>query len=74
MKPLKIAYAGPCALALLFTMTLGGCASRTSISASEVKDVCEFAWRPQSWHIQDTDQTILEAKRNNARREAWCKK
>jgi hypothetical protein len=72
MKPRKIVYAVPCAL--LIALTLPGCASRISISANEAKDICEFAWKPQGWHIQDTDKTILEAKRNNARRAAWCGK
>jgi len=70
----KIASAAPCVLLIALVMILSGCASRISISAGEVADVCEFAWKPQSWHIQDTDKTILEAKRNNARRAAWCGK
>jgi len=72
----KIASAAPCVLLIALATTLSGCASRISFSASNdaVADVCEFAWKPQSWHIQDTDRTILEAKRGNARRAAWCGK
>ncbi len=57
-------------LALLLagaTVTALGCTATTATSGSECA-----VWLPISWSDQDTEQTILEIKANNARRDAWC--
>lgn len=51
------------------TLILGGCATTTATGGT--KAVCSV-WTPVSWSVADTDQTIREAKANNAARAAWC--
>jgi len=49
-------------------LLLAGCATTTGTGAT---DACAV-WKPVSWSVKDTDQTIREVKSNNARRKAWC--
>lgn len=58
-------------LAMLSAVTLSGCAKMTGIAATN-SAVCEV-WKPIGWASKDTDQTIVEVKVNNARRQGWCK-
>jgi len=58
-------------LAMLSAVTLSGCAKMTGIVATN-SAVCEV-WKPIGWSSKDTDQTIVEVKVNNARRQGWCK-
>jgi hypothetical protein len=68
-------------LASLFALTLtAGCSTfgqTTAISANakaiqtEREAVCSI-WKYWSWEDADTDQTIIEAKANNASRKAYC--
>jgi len=44
----------------------------TSVSKEMQRIVCEI-WLPITWVDADTDQTILEVKQNNARRNEFCK-
>lgn len=51
---------------------LTGCATMTPTAGTSVSPlVCE-AWRPVTWSSRDTDQTIREARANNAAWEAYC--
>jgi outer membrane biogenesis lipoprotein LolB len=58
-------------LATLSALLLTGCATTTATVATNAA-ACDV-WKPVSWSVRDTDQTIREAKVNNARRTAWCK-
>lgn len=67
-------------LRLLVVMLCGlattSCATTTATVETEPEGadpslVC-LVWVPISWSTRDTDQTIREAKANNAAREAWC--
>lgn len=40
-------------------------------SERQLKRVCEL-WQPVTWSSKDTDQTIEEAKINNAKWDAFC--
>lgn len=58
---------------LALTLTLAGCATMTAIGGTE-PPVC-LVWRPVTWSVHDTDQTIREAKANNAARLGYgCRK
>ncbi|UOF79795.1 lipoprotein lppm proteiN [Caudoviricetes sp.] len=57
-------------LAILCLSLLTGCAKLTATTATNTS-VCAV-WKDVSWSKKDTDQTIVEIKVNNARREAWC--
>lgn len=47
---------------------LAGC-NRTATGGTEVCSV----WRPVTWSLKDTPETVDGVKGNNARRGAWCK-
>jgi hypothetical protein len=57
-------------LGMLSILGLTGCAKMTAIVGTEA--ACQV-WKPISWSSKDTDQTIVEVKVNNARREGFCK-
>ena len=57
---------------MLCLAILPGCASLTGSVATNTS-VCSV-WKPIGWSKKDTDETIIEVKVNNARREAWCSK
>lgn len=59
-------------LATLLMFPLTGCSSLTATVATN-EAVCEV-WRDVSWSSKDTQQTIVEIKVNNARRDGWCRK
>lgn len=59
-------------LVTLSMSLLTGCAVTIPMNAQTDTAVCSV-WRDVSWSKRDTDQTIREAKINNARRDAWCK-
>lgn len=56
-------------------MTLAGCATMTGIGATDterqLQRVC-ILWTGVSWSTKDTDQTIVDVKVNNAKRDAFC--
>jgi hypothetical protein len=54
-------------LPLALVMLLAGCCKTTDSDA-----VCA-AFRPISWSVEDTPETIAEVKAHNARRDAWCR-
>ena len=58
-------------LAMLSTFALTGCASLMATTATN-GSACAV-WKDITWSKRDTDQTIVEIKVNNARRDAWCK-
>ena len=62
----------PFVLATLSMLALTGCATTTATVETN-KAACAV-WAPVSWSVKDTDQTIREAKVNNARRKAWCER
>lgn len=67
---------GPLASLFAVTLLLGGCVTTTDTAEIEARllsktAVCK-AWLPVSWSLKDTDQTILEAKQNNASRKVFC--
>ncbi len=53
-------------LPLALVTLLAGCCKTTDSGA-----VCA-AFRPISWSVEDTPETIAEIKAHNARRMAWC--
>jgi outer membrane biogenesis lipoprotein LolB len=57
-------------LLMLSTLLLTGCASTMPTSVTN-RSAC-IVWKDISWSQKDTDQTILEVKENNARRNGWC--
>jgi hypothetical protein len=59
------------ALAMLSMFLLTGCLSLTGTVETNLT-ACSV-WRPISWAVKDTAQTITEVKVNNARREGYCK-
>jgi hypothetical protein len=65
-----IARKTPFALGMLSMLVLTGCATTTATVGTN-RAACAV-WAPVSWSAKDTDQTIREAKINNARRAAWC--
>ena len=60
-------------LRLMFVLASGLLAASCSKTTATVETSC-LAWRPISWSVQDTPQTIEEVKLNNVRRNAWCAK
>lgn len=79
---LKSYKASACVRLSLLAMTcfLAACQqmSTTRTAAIEtdtsiVLDLCEHAWKPQTYSSRDTEQTQLEARANNAAREAYCR-
>lgn len=69
------AFAMPIVLAM--TLSLAGCLTTraTLIGGTEgriVSDVCSV-WKPVTYSSRDTEQTRLEARANNAARNAYCK-
>jgi hypothetical protein len=58
------------ALASLSIFLLSGCATMTGTVGT--KAACTV-WSDISWSKKDTDQTIAEIKRNNARRDGFCR-
>lgn len=50
--------------------TLPSCTPTMATSGTSDFAVCQ-AWQPVHWSVEDTDQTIIEAKQNNAARLAW---
>jgi len=59
----------PLLLILLFALIwlLAGCTTTTATVGTECA-----VWRPISWSLKDTPETVTEVKANNARRKAWC--
>ena len=57
-------------LGMLLAVIPAGCARMTGIVGTNAS-VCSV-WKPIGWSTKDTDQTIVEVKVNNARREGWC--
>lgn len=61
---------------LLLTLMVAGCTTTMGTGGTEqaiednALEVCA-AWLPISWSTRDTDQTVREAKANNAARIAW---
>lgn len=53
-------------LLALATQATGCC--KTTATAETVCSV----WRPITWSVNDTPETIAEIKAHNARRNAWC--
>jgi len=51
------------------TLTLASCATTTATSGN--KAVCSV-WQPVTWAGADTDETIRQAKANNAARDNYC--
>ena len=51
------------------TLLTAGCVTTTDTVVTDA--ACE-AWEPVSWSTSDTDQTIREAKANNAAWGAYC--
>lgn len=67
-------------LGMLLTLTvLPACQTPTTGQAGVTDiaitaDVCQRAWRPQSFDSKrDTPETVTDARRNNAARAAYCK-
>lgn len=56
---------------LLCLWTLAACASPT-LTSDPYKEAACAAWRNVSWHDDDTTQTIIDVKGNNAARAAFC--
>ncbi len=56
-------------LAMLL-LIVPGCAMTTATVATN-ESVCDV-WKPISWSQKDTDETIVQVKVNNARRNGWC--
>lgn len=57
-------------LVFALPILLAGCA-QTNISANNA--VCGV-WRPITWSLSDTPDTVDQVKSSNARRGAWCAK
>jgi len=57
-------------LAILSAVIPASCAKMTGTVATNTS-VCQV-WKPIGWSKQDTDQTIVAVKVNNARRTGWC--
>jgi len=53
-------------------LSLSGCASLTGIAATRPVDTSCEAFKPISWSVKDTDETIIEVKRHNAKFAALC--
>ena len=51
------------------TLLLASCAPTMATVGTDFA-ICQ-AWQPVHWSVEDTDQTILESKQNNAARLAW---
>ncbi len=59
---------------LVFGLLIASCVQTTaSVVTSEIKGIVCDLWQPISWHVDDTDQTIVGVKVNNARRQAFCR-
>lgn len=56
---------------IALTLILSGCVTTTD-TAARVKAACA-AWQPVTWSASDSDQTIREAKANNAAWKAYCR-
>lgn len=50
-------------------MLLASCGTMTGTAATEC-----LVWKAVTWSKSDTDKTIADVKRNNARHDAWCGK
>lgn len=68
-------------LALATTFFLAACSPTLTTLTGGTDDetwnavtrrLCAEAWRPQTYSSRDTDQTQLEARANNAARDAYC--
>lgn len=59
-------------LAIALTGSLTGCASLTNTFGTEEQTVCAV-WKPITYSRRDTDETIVQVRVNNARRDAWCR-
>jgi hypothetical protein len=57
-------------LATMLLLTLPGCA--LTMGTGAIDNAACVVWKPISWSVKDTDQTIAEAKTNNARRRGFC--
>jgi len=70
--PMQTHCAAPKILfALATALLLAACATTTGTAEISPKAACAV-WEPISWSKTDTDQTIREVKRNNARRDGFC--
>lgn len=70
--PMQTLCAAPKMLfALATALMLAGCVTATGTAGISPKAACAV-WEPISWSKTDTDQTIREVKRNNARRDGFC--
>lgn len=56
-------------LVIVSTLLLTACAQTT---ATGVTSACSV-WKGIRWDVADTDETIVQVKVNNARRDAFCK-
>lgn len=56
-------------LMLAAALLLVGCKTMTGSVGTECA-----VWKPISWSVKDTPETIVEVKANNARHAAWCGK
>lgn len=60
----------PFVLAIALLLILPGCATMTG--TAETNGAACNVWKPISWSVKDTDQTIAEVKVSNARRKGFC--
>lgn len=51
------------------TVFLASCGTMTGTAGTEC-----LVWKAVTWSKSDTDKTIADVKRNNARHDAWCGK
>jgi hypothetical protein len=59
---------------LVTALVIATCAPTMATSVStEIKRIVCGLWQPISWADADTDQTIREVKKNNARRKVFCR-
>lgn len=49
-------------------LILPACSTTTGTGGTEC-----LVWRPLTWSVKDTPETIIEVKANNTRRKEWCK-
>lgn len=62
-------------LMLAAVLMLTACGTTTLISATDParRDLCERAWKPVTYSSQDTPETQLQARQNNAAYDSYCK-
>lgn len=67
-KPTKLRLASM----LISALTLSACATTTGSGEIDVNAVYCRNYEPVRWSVNDTDDTIIQNKRNNARFVALC--